>query len=152
MRKKTGRIRTEPRESPPLTSAGERRRRPGAPIWLCPCPSLTTEFGATAPGVARGSSLGFVPWAAAPVGPSNGGWGCARAPAGTYGRGGAEAKCAPLWCSISGAGSGQLPGLRSMGSGASEPEQRRVDLHVGPAGRCGHIERTVVLEKGAKLN
>ena len=74
------------------------------------CPSLTKVLGAAVLGAAWGSSLGFVPRAAASLSTSSGAWSGTGASVGSQGLGPSEARFAPLvrlfllfdlvsWCS-----------------------------------------------------
>ena len=107
----------------PVAPAVGGRRRPGAPLWCGCCSSLTPVLGAAALESTKCTSLGFVPVRGGVAGhEQSGAWSSTTAPVGSWGLGPSEARCAPLvrllllsdpgsWCSGTGRGLGQLPGL-----------------------------------------
>ena len=135
------------RGAAPVGAAGGGRRRPGAPLWCGCSSSLIPVLGAATLGAACGFSLGLFPRTAGSLGTSSGAWSGTGAFVGSYGLGPSEARFTPLvrlfllfdlgsWCSGTGRGLGQLPGLCSPCGGVAGLEQRGVEQREIPRGCC----------------
>ena len=128
------------------------RRRPGAPPWCGCCSSPTPVLGAAALEAAWGSSLDFFSARGGVAGhEQSGAWSSTTAPVGSWGLGPSEARCAPLvrllllsdpgsWCSGTGRGLGQLPGLFST-RGVVAHGQLGVEQHESPKSPRGQLKR-----------